>query len=186
MSIAQGMPTQECDLLSMKQPFPVDSAHLRNRPSQKTPPIRPLRGHPHWQMKQRLIEGDGAWTLVQILGERIFWSSLLSSWWLLTGYLWRQACTVISNSLSRRGPDACASVCVCHAPAFKRVSFNFFNGWRVVYGVWMCRMLLGPGGWVWDGYLGCGVMVIRYRLSSMHSLWPEAQLPSQNKQVMDQ
>lgn len=123
-SLKECPPTQECDLLrvstSMKQPFPVDSAHLMNRQSQKMHLTRPLRGHPGWQMKQCLIEGDGAWTLVQILGEQIFWSSLLSSWWLLTGYLWRQACTVISNPLSRGGPDACASVCVRHAPAFKR------------------------------------------------------------------
>ncbi|KAL1257050.1 hypothetical protein QQF64_012595 [Cirrhinus molitorella] len=77
------MPTQECGLLkvstTMKQSFPVDSAHLTNRRSQKTHPTRPLRGHPRRQMKRRLIEGDGAWTLVQILGERIFWSSFLAS-----------------------------------------------------------------------------------------------------------
>jgi len=49
-------------------------------------------------------------------------------------------------------------LCVCATlQLLREYRFNFFSGvWRAVYCVWMCRMLLGPGGWVLDGYLVWG------------------------------
>lgn len=111
-------------------------------------------------MKRRLIEGDGAWPSVQILEQTVFPSFPLASWWLLTGYRWRQAWAVISEPLSRGAPDAR----VCPTAAFRRLSFHFFFAGvcSEVYCAWMRRMLLSRGGWVWDLYQGSWVTVIRY------------------------